>query len=246
MANIAPTSYNVSLQHKKKEPKWTMGERLSSKSDSRYQTPSPDKYNLPSKMIEHPGKTIGMKLKDTSLEKKLNDPGPGAYNGEKLKKNNLQYSLAGRLRDSIGLNVPGPGTYNGSAESLNGVKTMKFGTGQRSDLGMNLKKKSPGPGEHEPDYMKVSQKAPKWGFGSETRSTGSKYNLQVPGPGNYQIKSLVGSEGKKITLHQKLKFSPEMKEHGSKPGPGAYDGNFKKVVKNDPAFKVGTSERGHG
>lgn len=56
-------------------------------------------------------------------------------------------------------------------------------------------KKNPGPGEHSPDYKKVKKDAPKFGFGSETRNSGSRLKANFPGPGGYTIDGLVGKEG---------------------------------------------------
>lgn len=49
---------------------------------------------------------------------------------------------------------------------------------------MNLKNKSPGPGEHDGDYSKVAKKAPIFSFGSETRNSGHIKGIG-PGPGGY-------------------------------------------------------------
>lgn len=56
-------------------------------------------------------------------------------------------------------------------------------------------KKNPGPGEHNPEYYKTKKASPNYGFGSETRNSGSKLNTNVPGPGNYTIQGLTGKEG---------------------------------------------------
>ena len=115
---------------------------------------------------------MGAKLKGSLDNLDKSQPGPGQYSSEKYKKADLKYSMGAKL-DHLGrLNVPGPGTYEykGSLESLE--KANKFGAGQRSNLGINLKNKTPGPGEHDGDFNRVSNKAPIFGFGSETRSSG--------------------------------------------------------------------------
>lgn len=45
-------------------------------------------YEIPSKIIERPGKTFGIKHNQSVS----NVPGPGNYNPEKLKKHDLKYS----------------------------------------------------------------------------------------------------------------------------------------------------------
>ena len=51
-------------------------------------SPSPQAYNIPSKVVEKQGKSMGQKLKSEIGQKTL-APGPGAYEQEKLKKKNL-------------------------------------------------------------------------------------------------------------------------------------------------------------
>lgn len=46
---------------------------------------------------------------------------------------------------------------------------MKFGTGLRGSMEAPNARKVPGPGEHSPDYKKLKNEMPKFGFGSETR-----------------------------------------------------------------------------
>ena len=52
-------------------------------------SPSPDAYNIPSKIVEKQGKSMGQKLKPGEIGGKTLAPGPGAYDQEKLKKKNL-------------------------------------------------------------------------------------------------------------------------------------------------------------
>jgi len=69
----------------------------------------------------------------------MTNPGPGQYNGDKAKRDNIQYSIGAKLPNGMkGLNVPGPGTYEqkGSLEIIE--KAPKFGNGQRSNLGIKL------------------------------------------------------------------------------------------------------------
>ena len=126
--------------------------------------------------------------------------------------------MGAKLGEAGRLNVPGPGSYNqkGSLESLE--KATKFGTGQRSNLGINFNK-SPGPGEHDGDYKKVFKQAPIFGFGSESRNSNGVRNLG-PGPGGYHLKNIIGNEGHHNTMHSTINYSPEKKENSYKPGPG--------------------------
>ena len=61
MAGVSPNTYDKNLSDKRKEPQYTMGAKLTD-IDKRV-GPSPQQYNIPSKMVEKQGKTIGSKLK---------------------------------------------------------------------------------------------------------------------------------------------------------------------------------------
>ena len=60
---------------------------------------SPNAYNIPSKIIEKQGKSMGQKLKPGEIGGKTLAPGPGAYDQEKLKRKNLQYSIGSKISD---------------------------------------------------------------------------------------------------------------------------------------------------
>ena len=135
--------------------------------------------------------------------------------------------------------VPGPGTY----EAVDGVKNdrgNKFGGGDRTSLGGA--KGSPGPGQHNPEYQKTKNAAPKFGFGTETRNDIGGMGMG-PGPGGYNITSMIGAEGQKNTLHATIDYTPEAKEGSYKPGPGTYHGDYKSVRNKSPAYKLGTAPR---
>jgi hypothetical protein len=103
---------------------------------------------------------------------------------------------------------------------------------------------NPGPGGHSPDYRALKTAAPSFGFGSETRGDASAKQLkQMPGPGTYAVPGVIGNDGPSKTLHASLTYSPEAKEHAKKPGPGAYDGDVLRTRKQDPQYKLGTSQR---
>lgn len=77
--------------------------------------PSPDAYNIPSKMVEKTGKSMGMKLHSTLLVKgKEKEPGPGNYNVDKAKQKDYRYSFGSKLPSDLGKDnkVPGPGNYD--------------------------------------------------------------------------------------------------------------------------------------
>lgn len=170
-------------------------------------------------------------------------PGPGQYQADGLKSKDYKYSMGAKLRNASGLLVPGPGTYDARADMvIESVKSLRFGTGQRSQMALAGARNVPGPGGHSPDYRALKTAAPAFGFGSENRKDGAA-KLKTPGPGTYAIPSVIGKDGPSKTLHSALNYSPELKEQAKKPGPGAYDGDVLKTRKQDPQYKVGTGQR---
>lgn len=95
---------------------------------------SPDRYDIPSKIVESPGKTMGARFGGViQSAARLAVPGPGQYAADKQKAENYSFSMGGRLREHKGLAVPGPGAYDGNAEAvMTAAKQARFGTGQRS------------------------------------------------------------------------------------------------------------------
>lgn len=80
---------------------------------------------------------MGSKLYIKPIEGALG-PGPGGYNADKVKKDNVKFSMAMRLEDLEFKNAnfsPGPGRY--TTLSRHSIPSMKFGTGARSELGVN-------------------------------------------------------------------------------------------------------------
>merc|ERR1740139_2148048 len=113
-AKVGPGSYEKHLNDKKKAPVLTMGMKLKDQITSDKQSPGANAYNIPSKIVESPAKSIGARLSpDESNQGKLGI-GPGGYNITSPKKNSYAYSFAGRLEDiekkKRGF-VPGPGLY---------------------------------------------------------------------------------------------------------------------------------------
>jgi len=239
---VAPGTYQASLADKPREPTWSMAARL--KVVDKRVSASPDQYNIPSKMVEAQGKTMGMRLGSSlSQASKLQAPGPGAYGMDKAKLGNFQYSMGAKFGTQKRLEVPGPGSYDARAQAIiESVKAVKFGTGQRSAMTLKGSRNMPGPGGHSPDFRALKTSQPKYGFGSEFRNNKDVEKMKyIPGPGSYQIPGIVGKEGQSKTLHSTLAYSPETKEQRGKPGPGAYDGDVLRTRKAAPDYKVGTS-----
>lgn len=82
LENVAPGTYERTLTDKRLMPKWSMGAKV--KTIDKRTTVSPDAYNLPSRVVETQGKSMGLKFGGAlQTQGKLNVPGPGAYNQEK-------------------------------------------------------------------------------------------------------------------------------------------------------------------
>jgi len=89
-----------------------MGGRLKEKGGTFLQSPGAGSYNLPNKMIEHPGKSFGKRLETRHFPGMLGN-GPAGYNVDKAQSK-LSFSMGGKLEN---LEVkkrnfaPGPGAY---------------------------------------------------------------------------------------------------------------------------------------
>jgi hypothetical protein len=62
--------------------------------------------------------------------------------------------------------VPGPGSYEYTNKTLTTAQSNKFGTGTRSALENRTSITFPGPLEHSPDFRKIKNSSPQYGFGS--------------------------------------------------------------------------------
>jgi hypothetical protein len=111
---------------KHKQPKWTIGSKLKER-DERIHI-SPQRYHIPSKMVESPGKSFGLKINPPSPFKR---PGPAEYCLEPIQKNNYKFSMGIRLSEpNLKSGNPGPGDYEIGRQSLE-CKSMIFGSGTR-------------------------------------------------------------------------------------------------------------------
>ena len=64
----------------------------------------------------------------------------------------------------------------------------------------------------------------------------------MPGPGSYDIKTLVGSEAQMKSFGIKYSEDRLLRDSRNLPGPGAYS-SVRNSFNNSPAFKMGTSKR---
>lgn len=133
-----------------------------------------------------------------------------------------------KLKTSLSNTImPGPGAYEYINKTLLSAQSMKFGTGTRSAL-ENSSASFPGPLEHSPDYTVIKNSSPQFGFGSKQREPLAAKNNN-PGPGNYALGSIVGTEGRHQSMHSLIKLDPFTKENLGNPGPGNYDNDSIKI-----------------
>ena len=118
---------------------------------------------------------------------------------------------------------------------------MKFGTGHRSSMENLQTRNFPGP-SLLPDLNSIKKSSPNFGFGTDKRKPMGNEKMS-PGPGNYAIPTIVGKEGRQVSMHQLIKYSPIEKEQIQMPGPGNYEGNSLKVKKKEPSYKIGSGSR---
>ena len=121
-------------------------------------------------------------------------PGPGGY---QTKSTCFEYSkprffMGTRLSPLKGMLVrPGPGSHDPN------MSQTKYGSPAfsiKAKLGSSMRGATlaPGPGNYPPTVVN-KRTSPRYGFGSSTRDTGKKMNLNVPGPGAYKLNNTVGS-----------------------------------------------------
>ena len=94
LANVGPGSHGAPLVHKRSQPAYSIAHKPSVKIDTN--VPGPGAHEIASKMLESPGKTISMKLKQKDI---VNGVGPGSYEPIVPKKLNHSYSIGSKLDD---------------------------------------------------------------------------------------------------------------------------------------------------
>ena len=94
----------------------------------------------------------------------------------------------------------------------------------------------PAPNAYNPNTTLVVPQSAKFSIGGGTKGrplTTSKFQREVPGPGHYPSRSLMGTDSPAKTMSQKL-GSSFIKRGDNSPGPGAYTIVTTRTQKNDP------------
>lgn len=231
---------------KNKPPEWTIGTSKRNVFNTRALSPGPGTYKTIEDKNDAPKYHFGTKSTSNLDKFKKMVPGPGQYEPMSNAFNKTAFSFGGRhvLPDKNALSKPGPGTY-----SLNGTlsKTLgKFGT---SNKGVPLVSKlilaNPGPGQYtdsKEDTLKKS--APKYGFGSSTRTDDQSVKLKrlFPGPGQYGSQVNLGHEAPKYSLvGRRPDTTPRVGRNS--PGPGNYNPSESFTKSQMPKWKFGSATR---
>jgi len=141
--------------------------------------------------------------------------------------------------------VPGPGSYK-QEDPNKTIPSMKFGSGQRSDLADNPTAKIvPGPGNYSGDYKRVVKQAPGYRIGTEQRKSMDSKRA-APGPGNYDPAK--STEIGRSTIYASMKGKHESLDKtmtSIAPGPGAYDSHntIDAYMRSMPKFSMGKDKR---
>ena len=161
-------------------------------------------------------------------------PGPGQYRvNDSLYKDPKAASIKGRPKTVKEDQRPGPGHYG--SKSLYSSPAFSMGIkGKAQKLGVE---ENPAPGSYNPEYKTIKQSAPGVAFGSPSK--GAKGDNYVPGPGQYDMRTTVGSEGPAYGIRGRYKeLAGDMK-----PGPGNYNPKDELVRHGTPGTIMGSSKR---
>ncbi|CEM15733.1 unnamed protein product [Vitrella brassicaformis CCMP3155] len=226
-----PGTYRVTLPPA--TPSYGLGTtpRPSMGSKEARNSPGPGAYSVPSPVGEGPKYSLGAKY--TSLFGGNGNVGPGGYEVKSTVGDNIQWSLRGRPKDDIfirggGKHTPGPGNYR--LERSDGFVSGCARTSPRWGFGSSARKgltasSDPSPCEYQINdgYSSLIRKQPMFGFGSSSRPPINSPGI-APGPGNYQVASLVGRAPMYSMTPRREAIQELVKRRYNTPAPGTYRG----------------------
>jgi len=155
----------------------------------------------------------------------LGAPGPGQYSPFDPNESAPKFGFGTSTRGAISgrrSQTPGPGTYDQRSGLEGGPKYTAAPRRGNESRAPGV----PGPGAYKPIDGAASEVAPKWGFGSSSRS-GLTTLSGTPGPGTYNQESLLTGSATKASC-PKYSMKPRRTDVHSinTPGPGAHGGAF--------------------
>lgn len=161
-------------------------------------------------------------------------PGPGQYTvNDILFRDPKAASLKGRPKTTKEELRPGPGHYKSS--SIN--NSPAYSMGIKTKLKELTERGNPGPGGYNPEYTKVKQSPPGVAFGSPSKATMKGDNM--PGPGQYALRTTVGTEGPSYGIRGRHEHHPAERA----PGPGNYNPKDDLVRHGTPGTVMGSGTR---
>lgn len=184
-----------------------------------YPVQQPDK----SKFQKSPSYQFGSGARDGSSS--AGQPGPGQYTPFDPNMTTPKYGFGTSTRGSINgrrSQTPGPGTYeyrSGLADAPKYTAAPRRGHDSKAPG-------TPGPGAYKPIDGSVADNAPRWGFGTSSR-TGLSSLSGTPGPGTYTQGTLLGGSCTTINA-PKYSMKPRRTSvaKSNTPGPGAHGGSY--------------------
>jgi len=171
--------------------------------------PGPGVYSVQSKIGEGPKFVMGQRTNSGGIFVSNDAPGPGAYKPVSCNTS-AKFSMKGKhyIGTSIVITpdgghekmtevgdrcVPGPGAYQAKTSAIYPSISTRFGKEPRPSLGTVGAEKIPAPNAYSRDAKTaVLRAAPAYGFGASKRNKVNE--TEVPGPGAYPIKTIIGTE----------------------------------------------------
>ena len=153
-------------------------------------------------------------------------PGAGTYQIPSKIQEGPKFIMGSKLENEKNLpsrNNPGPGQYdlqNKDNANMHSPKKFSMGSSQRAQMARNSI--APGPGNYGSTFADKMM-SPRYGFGSSQRSNLAGKQANVPGPGQYKPKEVMGKEGPLNSMHCKIEYKPIEATGSFTPGPGAYE-----------------------
>lgn len=182
----------------------------------------------------------------TALRKTMgngNDtPGPGNYDNARKIGEGPEYVMGIKTATSTkNAFIPGPGAYDPS-DNFSKANTSKIGIGTANRTGLYRSNDNPGSGAYGHDQRAIRKKAPGWAFGSEYKLKVSD-KRSVPGPGNYDIKSVFENSINECRGNTLVGRRPQSGKENY-PGPGSYQPVTNQSKQRVPSAKIGTTRKG--
>ncbi len=169
-------------------------------------------------------------------------PGPGSYNvGGTVGKDAPRAIVCSRPPVAMSIKIPGPGAYETFPAGKDKSPAYRIATSPRLQERME---KYPGPADYTPkDFKSVSPMrckyasagAKTWNRIGKAKRIGLYLRRNIPGPGAYTIKSLLGGTNRAILIGKGRSRARDLV-----PGPGQYTVQMRR---SSPAALMGSAKK---